>query len=1058
MTISSKNVWAEPRTIGSNTVKQLLAPKTNDWILEGTDSSLELHGPQGRWPAQRTVTQPLRLTAALPGVPSNRESITWLGPRKMRTPEDVLNSWQNAIALQTPEESPLRRAQVGALHALLGYQTSGMQDPGLVVMPTGTGKTETMLAWMVATRPSRLLVLAPSDSLRTQLGERFLHLGILHRIGLIDQTALRPCVGILDHGIRTTEEAYELLKLSNVIIATPYVLEASTTEAAEQLLSLCTDLIVDEAHHAPAKIWSSVLEKFADKRITLFTATPYRSDKRALPGRMIYRYPLSKAQEDGVFSKFDFAMVPTIEDDDKKLAERAVERLSEDLSNGYDHTLLVRASNKSRAQELQKIYSNIAPFTQVRFLHDGLPAKTQRHILNDLEDGTCRVVVCVDMLGEGFDLPRLKVAAIHDPRRSLSPMVQLVGRLARVANDGSLGRASVFVKQDLAKGDSPLRELLREDADWNRLLNDVTEYATSRAEEVGEFNHSFDKDPSGVPVEVVQPKMSAVAFRTLVDAWDPDAARHVYGGRILDETISVSTSQNVAWFVLESRSDTRWARLPNLQCVAYDLVILYFDSINGILYIHGSDTSFKYNELAEAVLHSEPTQIRAWSTFRVFSGLDRVVPTNVGLLDSRDRDKRFSMYVGSSVLEALTEAEKQNKSQTHISASALEDGERVTISAAMSGRFWSMETAAGVDSWRDWCDRQGEKLIDESLSPHDIFKDMIIPVPVTERPEHALIAIEWPWQLYLGGGSPLRVTLPGHDGSCRLLDLGFEVSDYGTTGPFRFRITGPEWSCAYAASVADHGLYFEPASEEDLVVSDGRDGRTDMQAWISKNRPTLLLAGDRLITGDGRLYEPRNDIAPYDRSKLESLAWSGVDLSVESQGPGRRMDSIQFYMSQEIRKRYNLDLLIDDDGSGEAADLVGLGVDGDELLVVLVHCKYSSAATPGRRLADMYEVCGQVVRGARWRDHNAEPLLAHLAKRTQARINRGINPFDIGDVATLHKVRERARFLRPRFVNIIAQPGLSITKSSDEQMRVLAGAESYVRAVTKGQFLVFGSA
>ena len=40
-------------------------------------------------------------------------------------------------------------------------------------------------------------------------------------------------------------------------------------------------------------------------------------------------------------------------------------------------------------------------------------------------------MVCVDMLGEGFDLPALKVAAIHDPHKSLGVTLQFVGRFAR---------------------------------------------------------------------------------------------------------------------------------------------------------------------------------------------------------------------------------------------------------------------------------------------------------------------------------------------------------------------------------------------------------------------------------------------------------------------------------------------------------------------------------------------------------------------------------------------------------------------------------------------------
>ncbi|MDK8346784.1 hypothetical protein QP868_08550 [Brevibacterium sp. UMB1308A] len=106
-------------------------------------------------------------------------------------------------------------------------------------------------------------------------------------------------------------------------------------------------------------------------------------------------------------------------------------------------------------------------------------------------------------------------------------------------------------------------------------------------------------------------------------------------------------------------------------------------------------------------------------------------------------------------------------------------------------------------------------------------------------------------------------------------------------------------------------------------------------------------------------------------------------------------------------------VLIDDDRPGEAADLVGIRVDGGDLHVTLVHCKYSSKPDAGSRLKDLYEVRGQAMRGARWRDNAALPLLEHL-------------------------------------------PGLSIRSASDEQLRLIAGAASYVQTVTKGGFEVYG--
>lgn len=60
----------------------------------------------------------------------------------------------------------------------------------------------------------------------------------------------------------------------------------------------------------------------------------------------------------------------------------------------------------------------------------------------------------------------------------------------------------------------------------------------------------------------------------------------------------------------------------------------------------------------------------------------------------------------------------------------------------------------------------------------------------------------------------------------------------------------------------------------------------------------------------------------------------------------------------------------------------------------------------------------------------------------------------MGDREALLRIEERAPLLFLRFTTIIAHPGLSIAASTDERMRLLAGAESYVRAVTKGTFNV----
>ncbi|ELS59007.1 putative helicase [Streptomyces viridochromogenes Tue57] len=67
-----------------------------------------------------------------------------------------------------------------------------------------------------------------------------------------------------------------------------------------------------------------------------------------------------------------------------------------------------------------------------------------------------------------------------------------------------------------------------------------------------------------------------------------------------------------------------------------------------------------------------------------------------------------------------------------------------------------------------------------------------------------------------------------------------------------------------------------------------------------------------------------------------------MDIQTESMGPERLPNSVQHF-----------DVLIDDDGPNEVADLVGITADDTDITITLVHCKYSSEPDPGHRVADL---------------------------------------------------------------------------------------------------------
>ena len=1052
-------VWAAELKIANNTIRQLLVPAHDGIVLADREAS-HVQSSYGRWPIASGADELLGddLFAVLPEDGASSDEITWFGSKRPIPAAAVRDSFGGAIGF-TSHSRPhsLRRPQIGALHSIVGYQSSGLTEPGIVVMPTGTGKTETMLAWLVAQRPERVLVVVPSTALREQIASKFETLGILQKEGIVGPGALRPRVGRVAGRFDSEGDAATFVTACNVVVATPNAIHASEASVQRAFFSEFTHLLVDEAHHAPARTWTDIIRAFNDRPVLLFTATPYRRDGLTLPGRVIFRFPLREAQKEGYFSTIDFAAVLDLDNDDEALAKAALSRLRCDLDAGREHLLLARVRTKSRADEIHALYLRLAPEFAPKVIYDSLRTSERNAAIRAMRECSSRVIVCVDMLGEGFDLPTLKVGAFHDVHQSLSPMVQLIGRLARTSFSGPIGTASIFIRQDPKQALSPLRFLLREDPDWDKVLSDITERATERADEISEFEASFVEKPVDVPVSLLEPKMSARAFKTTTVNWDPLAARAVYGDAILDGLISVNRDNTIAWFVLETVSSLRWGDIPSLRATDYILFVLFLDRSQDLLYIYCSDTKRNLDNLVEAVVGHEPISINGYDTFKVFANLDRLVPTNIGLLDARDRDKRFSMHVGSDVETALTEAERAHKANTHVAAKAFQEGERVTIAAALSGRFWSMRTAANLAEWCRWCHDQGAKLQDRSVNIHSLFRDMIIPADVKERPPYPFLAVEWPWELYIGNGTSLWITF--NDSAVPLTDAGLRVDDYGIDGPLRFSVVTPTWELPYEGRFSSNGVHYRALGDE-ATVEGGRRATTPLSTWLNNHKPTLLLSGDRLIAGDDRLLAPRTELPPYPRDNLRSLDWTtgGVDITVESQGSERRSDSIQAFMVRYLIENQTFDVLIDDDRSGEAADLVGIRVDEGDLHVTLVHCKYSSKPYAGSRLADLYEVCGQAMRGARWRDNAALPLLEHLDRRVADYTRRlGGSAFEIGDREVLFRIRQRAPRLFPRFTTIIAQPGLSVGSASDEQLRLISGAASYVQTVTKGGFEVYGS-
>ncbi|MEV0391780.1 DEAD/DEAH box helicase [Polymorphospora rubra] len=1049
--------WAECTVVDGNRIRQLAVPSCLT-RLETDDSGDWLVSSYGRWQLVHG-TQSGRDDRQLLIQNGDETTLCWIGPNlPLSDPAEVLESLHGRFRFVEDSLNGSRRGlrtpQLGAVHAVLGYWATAPTLPATVVMPTGTGKTDTMNALFTAARLDRLLVIVPTDALRTQLAGKLETYGVLPVVGALDEPVLRPVVGTIEHAFTSAASAIAFAERCNIIVATVSALAASAEPVRRALVDECSHLFVDEAHHIAAAQWEQIRDYFHDRYVVQFTATPFRADGKHLGGRLIFAFSLREAQRQGYFSRIDYIPVTDFADPDLAIARTAAERLRKDLANGLDHLLMARAKTKARADEIVEIYTRIAADLNPVKIHSGETKRQRLTRLKSVEQRASRIIVCVDMLGEGYDLPALKIAAIHDAHKSLPVTLQFIGRFARVG-DGTLGDACAVVNRPDPEYDENLRQLYADDADWNLVIRELAEAAVGAEDRISEFEAGFGSTlPDAVPIRSLEPKLSTVVYRTRCTDWTPEAAANLFGeDRLLTSSIAVNRQRNLAWFVSVERAEVRWGTIKSVEDVRHDLYVLYWDNDKNLLYVNSSNTDSVHKTIAEAACGTDAEIIKGETVYRVMAKVNRLVPTNVGLIDVRSRARRFSMHVGADVVEGFPTAEAQTKSKTNIFANGYENGFRVGFGGSLKGRVWSAKTVKSLSEWADWCDRVGAKITDESVSVDEVMKDFIRPQIVRERPYLVILAVDWPYELYFNTSDETTLTYKGEP--YPLLDAELRVTGHSNAGPIAFDVTTPNWSAPYEVTFTADGIAYRPLDSEVHVVAP-RSEHPLSHLLVDKGLK-FYFEDETTIEHGGFLLRPPRNTPPFRADKLVVMDWTGTDIKKESQGPARDPDSIQYRVIRQVCKERDWDVVIDDDGSGEAADIVGLAVDDEGLLVRLVHCKYSSEVLPGGRVADLYEVCGQAHKSVQWK--RAPNLIDHLIRRERQRqVRHGRSGLHVGNDIALRSLQHRARRLRVRMEISIAQPGLSASKVSDAQLQLLACTEVYVHETALAKFNVLCSA
>lgn len=958
----------------------------------------------------------------------------------------IINSWQNSFFYKEEDVnrnvSGLRSPQIGALHAIKAHWTISSKL-ATVVMPTATGKTETMLSILVLQQCKRVMVIVPTDPLRTQIADKFIKLGILRNIGAVSKSVLNPVVGVLRQRPKTQKEVDDFFQKCNVIVTTMNIAGQCLPKIQERMAKHCPYLFIDEAHHAPAKRWSKFINKFRENKILQFTATPFRNDNKLIGGEIIYKYPLKLAQENGYFKPINFKPVREFDylKADQVIAEAAVDQLHQDPST---HILMARTDSVKRAEEVYTIYKNYSEFNPVR-IHSRLSTRERERTRKKILNKETRIIVCVDMLGEGFDLPELKIVAFHDIRKSLPITLQIVGRFIRSRPD--LGEATSIANIADVDVRDEIKKFYAQGSDWNVLLEQSSEGIIEQQIELQDFIDGFDDFLDKIPLQNLQPAMSMVAYKTRCKNWNPENFKEgIQGVNSLERIIhAINSTNNTLIIVTAKKVPVKWARIKEIYNWDWELYILYWDEVNRLLFIHNSSNTGYFKGLAEAVAE-EVELIRGASVFRCFAGINRLRLHNVGLIELLGKLIRYIMRSGADVEAGLTEAQKRNVFKSNFFGAGYESGEKTTVGCSYKGRIWS-HRVANIKDFTKWCTHIGNKILNENIDPDNVLKGTLIPEAIFVRPKVMPVGIEWPEEIYKRSENSF-IFIFGEGIEVPLFLTSIQLENPNIDGELKFSVSSLNHKIEFVVKLFrknnSKDYSYSAIGNKDIKVR-YRNQITLLKEFFYKFSPVIIFADGSLLEGNSYVKLKHKPV-PFSVDKIKVWNWNGINIRKESQGINKDRDSIQYKVIQELKNK-DYDIIFNDDGSGEAADVVAIKKSEKEKIIIeFYHCKFSREDTPGSRIDDLYTVCGQAQKSINWRNEpELKKLFHHLLRREPMRLgDQELSRFEKGDEQELTTIMEMCQILPKELKIYIVQPGLSKKRISQAQLELLGVTENYL--------------
>jgi superfamily II DNA or RNA helicase len=943
----------------------------------------------------------------------------------------------------------LRRAQVGATYALMAHW-SLTREVATVVLPTGTGKTETMLVATLADHAERTLVIVPSVDLKRQIAGKFACWGLLRELGVIPTNSPNPTVLMLNKTLCDSADI-EVIKRADVVISTPSLLARADTVVRSALSELFSHVYFDEAHHVKASEWDLLKRLLGGSKIVQFTATPYRNDRKPIEGKVVYNYPLSQAIEDDCFSRISLISVEerNPRKKDRAIAEAAMEKLLDDRAKGWTrHRMMVRAESRAHAEVLYTSYRKWYPSERIVLVHSG--SKDRKAIVEMIRDGQFDIVVCVDMLKEGFDYPDFKIAAVHGVHKTLAVLLQFIGRFTR--REPGLGDASFIVNYAEEAMSVELESLFQEGSGWEKVISEIADAKKAEAESLLTFLQGcepylgFDSPNTDLNPKLIYPALSCVCFRAESVDWRSFVCAFNLKKYALSQPF-INPQENVFYFTTQKREKVKWARTEKMRDQTWDLIVMHHDPDTELLYIGYSEKRLDLYSLVENITGSTPLPINGDNVFRSFDSIKRLSIVHAGVFKPANHLHRYSRLSGADVTTELSRWKEGSRCQkSDFVGVGFRDGFPVSVGASVKGKIWSPARVGDLKEWKEWCLNIGRLITDESIDSNQLLEDSAEKTELSHYPESLVVlATDWSEELY---ERIHKLTLEGANGQSWLLNECTLVNQSCNGDRAEFLLQIPSDTISFTIVLGGENGHSILGLDESTVQVEGlKSAGVPLKQFFQENPPTMFLLNGCTISGCIHTDYGESLLQQLPDNQIESLGWEGVDFTVESlyKSNIRRDGSIQEYMMDRLEGK-GARIVFNDDNAGESADIVAVFISEELIRFEMVHCKYSKSES-GARLSDLYEVCGQAIVSLRYK-WRPEELLKHMERRNGMGILKG-KRFHTGSQFDIDEIRKALKYTNVEFEFAIAQPGVNHSKMTQDMINFLGSTNSTVVEMTE---------